>query len=131
MKERFNRFMVGRYGVDDLSKFMLGFSVAMMVVNLFCRIRLLNTVVLILLVLVYFRMFSTNIQKRYAENVRYLTYKGRFFGFFGKTKRRALDLKTHHIYRCPSCRQKIRIPRGKGRIMITCPKCRTEFEKKS
>ena len=131
MRERFNRFMIGRYGVDDLSKFTLGLSVALMLLNLFFRVRVVNTLVLVLLILVYFRMFSTNHQKRYAENARFLGYKNRFLGFFGKTKRRAMDLKTHHIYRCPSCRQKIRVPRGKGRIMITCPKCRTEFEKKS
>ena len=102
-----------------------------MVLNLFLRIGLLNTLVLVLLVYVYFRMFSRNIQKRYEENVKYLQMKGRIVSVFQKEKRMAQDRKVNHIYKCPSCKQKIRVPRGKGKICITCPKCRTEFTKKS
>ena len=131
MKEKFNRFMIGRYGADELSKFMMGAAVAMMVINLFVRLEILNILVVALLVLVYLRMFSKNIQKRYNENCRYLVYKGKVTGFFSKKKRSVADHKENHIYKCPSCGQKIRIPRGKGKIIITCPKCRNEFEKRS
>ena len=131
MRERFSRFMMGRYGTDEFSKFVLGLAVAVMVLNLFLRIGLLNTLVLVLLVYVYFRMFSRNIQKRYEENVKYLQMKGRIVSVFQKEKRMAQDRKVNHIYKCPSCKQKIRVPRGKGKICITCPKCRTEFTKKS
>ena len=123
--------MMGRYGADEFSKFVLGLAVAVMVLNLFLRIGLLNTLVLVLLVYVYFRMFSRNIQKRYEENVKYLQMKGRIVSVFQKEKRMAQDRKVNHIYKCPSCKQKIRVPRGKGKICITCPKCRTEFTKKS
>lgn len=131
MKEKFMRFMMGRYGADDYSKFLLGASVALMVLNLFLRIGFLNVVILALLVYVYVRMFSKNIQKRYEENMKYLELKERFFGYFRKEKRMAEDRKTNHIYKCPSCKQKIRVPKGKGKICITCPKCKTEFTKKS
>ena len=131
MRDKFNRFMIGRYGTDELSKFMLGAAVACMLINLFLRIGLLNIVVMVLLVLIYVRMFSRNIQKRYNENCRFLALKGKVTGFFIRQKRSAADHTANHIYRCPSCGQKIRIPRGKGRIVITCPKCRHEFEKKS
>lgn len=123
--------MMGRYGADEYSKFILGSAVALMVLNLFLRIGFLNTVILALLIYVYFRMFSKNIQKRYAENMKYLELKNKFFSFFRKEKRMAEDRKTNHIYKCPNCKQKIRIPRGKGKICITCPKCKTEFTKKS
>ena len=123
--------MMGRYGTDEFSKFVLGLAVAVMVLNLFLRIGLLNTLVLVLLVYVYFRMFSRNIQKRYEENVKYLQMKGRIVSVFQKEKRMAQDRKVNHIYKCPSCKQKIRVPRGKGKICITCPKCRHEFVKKS
>lgn len=131
MRDKFTRFMMGRYGTDEFSKFLLGSSVALMVLNLFLRLGLLNTVVMVLLVYVYFRMFSKNIQKRYEENRRYLQLKGKVFGRFEKEKRMAEDRKVNHIYKCPTCKQKIRVPRGKGKICITCPKCRTEFTKKS
>lgn len=131
MRERFARFMAGRYGVDEFSKFVLGSAVVLMVVNLFARVRLLNPVVLLLLIYVYFRMFSKNLQKRYAENAKFLQLKGKFTGFFRKEKRIAEERKTNHIYTCPKCKQKIRIPKGKGKICITCPKCGTEFTKKS
>ncbi len=130
-KDKFYRFMAGRYGTDDLSKFILGSAVALMVLNLLVRVPLLNTLVVVLLILVYVRMFSTNIQKRYAENMKYLEIKNRLLGKLKKTESQAQDLKTHHIYRCPGCGQKIRVPRGKGMIMITCPKCKKEFRKKS
>lgn len=131
MRDKFMRFMMGRYGTDEFSKFLLGFAVALMVLNLFVRIGLLNTLVMVLLVYVYFRMFSKNIQKRYEENMKYLQLRGKVFQRFEKEKRMAADRKVNHIYKCPTCKQKIRVPKGKGKICITCPKCRTEFTKKS
>ena len=80
---------------------------------------------------VYFRMFSKNIQKRYEENMKYLQLKRQVMGRFEKEKRMIADRKVNHIYKCPTCKQKIRIPKGKGKICITCPKCGTEFTKKS
>ena len=123
--------MRGRYGVDDLSKFLLGTAVAVMLLNLFIRVPLLNTLILAIFIWIYFRMLSRQTGKRYAENMKFLEMKSRFlrrvkgFGPFRP------DFRTHHIYRCPSCGQKIRVPRGRGHIRITCPKCRNEFEKKS
>ena len=131
MKDKLNRFMEGRYGADELSKVMMFAAVAVMVINLFLRLEILNIVVVALIVLIYLRMFSRNIQKRYEESCKYYALKQKVLGFFGKQKRTAADLKTNHIYKCPSCGQKIRIPRGRGKIIITCPKCRHEFEKKS
>ena len=131
MREKFTEFMVGRYGTDNYSKFLLGSAVTVMVLNLFLRVGLLNLLVVVLLAYVYVRMFSRNIQKRCQENRRYLEFKSKVTSFFGKEKRRIEDRKVNHIYTCPSCKQKIRIPRGKGKICITCPKCRTEFTKKS
>ena len=113
MKEKFLRFMQGRYGADTLSKVLLG--AGLIVVLIYC----------------YFRIFSRNVSKRYAENQAFLakTYKIRMF--FQRQKSIWKQRKVYHIYKCPGCKQKIRIPRGKGKIEIRCPKCGTTFIKKS
>lgn len=124
MKEKLTRFMTGRYGVDALTKFMLYVAIAMMILGLFFRNGIFNSLAMVLLIIGYFRMFSKNIQKRYDENIKYWNFRNRFLSYFKVSK-------THHIYKCPSCKQKIRIPKGKGKIEVTCPKCRTRFMKNS
>lgn len=79
----------------------------------------------------YFRIFSKNITKRYAENQKYLAKTYKLRSFFYKQKELMKQRKVYHIYKCPSCKQKIRIPRGKGKIEVRCPKCGTTFIKKS
>lgn len=131
MKEKFRRFMIGRYGVDAFGKFLLGAVVVLWAINLFANSKLLYSWALLLMIYAYFRMFSRNATKRYQENVKYLQLKNKVVARFKSEKSQLQQRKTHHIYRCPTCRQKIRIPRGKGRICITCPKCKTEFTKVS
>ena len=135
MKEKLIRFMQGRYGVDQFSRFLLITSVVVMVViSLFSYSPAGQTLYLICLFLLaysYFRILSRNIGKRYAENQNFLakTYKIRCF--MQKKKGQLTSRKTHHIYKCPNCKQKIRVPRGKGKIEIRCPKCGTTFVKRS
>ena len=131
MKRRFMDFMSGRYGADQLSRFMLGVCVVCIVLNLFTHIRGFYLLSLVLIGFCYFRMRSRNCAKRSAENEKYLNIVWKIKRKFQQTKNRVVQSKDFHIYKCPSCGQKIRIPRGKGKICITCPKCRQEFEKKS
>lgn len=123
--------MIGRYGVDSLSKFMLGTAVVLLVFAMGFRNNFLNTLACLLVLLCYFRMFSRNYQKRAEENQKFLELKGKAATFLKREKEYFEQRKTHHIYKCPSCKQKIRVPKGKGKICITCPKCHTEFVKKS
>ncbi len=131
MKEKLIRFMQNRYGMDSLGNFLLGTSLVVLVVNLFLRNGIINIVVLLLLFAVYFRMFSKNYARCSAQNEWYLRHTRRIRSFFGRCKLRWKVRKTHHIYRCGKCGQDIRIPKGKGKIMITCPKCHNEFMKRS
>lgn len=131
MREKLQRFMIGRYGVDAFGKFLLGSVVVLWAINLFANSKILYSWALLLMVYAYFRMFSRNTTKRYQENVKFLQIKNKVVARFKSEKSQLKQRKTHHIYRCPTCRQKIRIPRGKGRICITCPKCKTEFTKVS
>ncbi len=136
MKEKFLKFMEGRYGVDAFARFTMIVALACIVISIFFPGRsvigaLLNTIGLLAIIYTYFRMLSRNIQKRYSENERYLTVTSGIRQRFNREKNMMQQRKTHHIYTCPSCGQKIRIPRGKGRIEIDCPKCHTKFIKKS
>ena len=79
MKEKFRRFMIGRYGTDDLSKFMLIVAVVLWVLNMFSDGRIFYSWGLLILILAYVRMFSRNIQKRYQENQKYLEIKQKVY----------------------------------------------------
>ena len=137
MRDKFNKFMQGRYGVDDFSRFIMGVALTLiiltMVVTMFNRNvgSILDFLGIAAIVYAYFRIFSRNIQQRYAENQKYLQVTSKFRLRFNKEKNLMKQRKTHHIDSCPGCGQKIRIPRGKGKIEIECPKCHTKFVKRS
>ena len=137
MRDKFNKFMQGRYGVDDFSRFIMGVALTLiiltMVVTMFNRNvgSILDFLGIAAIVYAYFRIFSRNIQQRYAENQKYLQMTSKFRLRFNKEKNLMKLRKTHHIYSCRGCGQKIRIPRGKGKIEIECPKCHTKFVKRS
>jgi len=122
--------MIGRYGNDNLNRFLTAISIVCLVLSFFGP-RIFYLLAIAILVYVYFRMFSRNIYKRTMENNLYMRYEYKIKQYFATLKRDMNQRKTHHIYRCPSCRQKIRIPKGKGRIEIRCPKCSQTFIKKS
>ncbi len=130
MKDRLRQFMIGRYGVDQFNRFLLILSLAAMIISRFLGGGILYLSALLILLYAYYRMLSRNNGKRYRENTVYLNIKNHFFGFFLKGKNTINQRRHYHIYKCPGCGQKIRIPKGKGRISISCPKCRTEFIKK-
>ena len=129
MREKLQRFMVGRYGMDAFSKFLMGTILVFCVLDIFVNSRILSSWTILLIIYVYYRMFSKNHAKRHQENLKYLQIKNKILIKFRNEKSQMQQRKTHHIYRCPVCRQKIRIPKGKGRIFITCPKCKNEFTK--
>lgn len=131
MKEKFMRFMYGRYGVDTLGKYSLGAGLAAMVLSIIFDSYTLSLLSWLFIILTYFRMFSRDIYKRSSENQTFLNKTYKLRSWFGKQKNMMAQRKTHHIYRCPGCKQKIRVPRGKGRIEIRCPKCHTTFIKNS
>lgn len=130
MREKLQRFMWGRYGNDNFNQFLMVCAMVLLVISLFLRgpFYLLAVIVMIY---AYYRMFSRNIAKRSAENQWYLRKSMKVRGWFQKKKREFAQRKQYHIYRCPRCKQKIRVPRGRGRIAITCRKCGNEFIKKS
>ena len=132
MKDKFLRFMYGRYGVDQFSKCLVVFGILFLLLSGFTRNGgIFYLLSLAILVYSYFRMFSRNHSKRYAENQLYLKYTAGIRKKISAIRYGFSQRKHYHIYKCPSCGQKIRIPRGKGKIEIRCPKCNAHFIKKS
>ncbi|WP_236354914.1 hypothetical protein [Konateibacter massiliensis] len=131
MKEKIRQYMVGRYGVDELSRFILMFDCVLMFFSFLIRSTVLNSICVLLIVICYIRMLSRNHSQRYRENQLFLKYSSVWFQNLNRFKQNSKQRMHYHIYKCPSCKQKIRVPRGKGKISITCPKCRNEFIKHS
>ena len=131
MKEKIRQFMIGRYGTDGLNQFLSVASIVLILLYFFTHIPLFTTLGLLLLILCYYRMFSRNISKRTEENYKFYTLKDRLTGKVNGLKDQWANRKLYHYYRCPKCRQKLRVPRGRGRIQISCPRCGTQFIKKS
>lgn len=125
------RMMYGRYGTDQLGFFTLLLMLVLNMVFAFTGWDVLYILSFALAILAIYRIFSKNIGKRYEENRKFLQMTAPVRSFFSAKTAGLLDLRTHRHFRCPQCKQKIRVPRGKGNIQITCPKCRHEFVKKS
>ena len=125
------QFMQGRYGADQMGQMLSAVSMVFLIISLFSRNQAWFLLALIGIVYNYFRMFSQNISKRYAENQKYLTMTAGIRRKIASWKSQLAQRKIYHIYRCPGCKQKIRVPRGRGKIEIRCPKCNTRFVKKS
>ena len=131
MRDKIYRFMQGRYGTDDFYKFLFWVALIGIVINWFFKSQLLSFAVTLILVYAMYRVLSKNHSARYAENQRYLQATAKIRYWFDQQKKLMEERKYHHIYTCPKCRQKIRIPKGKGKIMLRCPKCHHEFQKRS
>ncbi len=128
--------MQGRNGVDQFSRFTMGVALVSIVLTLFTGTRnavgtFLDLLGMAAIVYTYFRIFSKNISKRYQENQKYLQATDKLRARFQKEKRMMSQRKDYHIYSCPGCGQKIRIPRGGfKKVEIECPKCHTKFIKR-
>ena len=122
------KLMYGRYGTDRLGLFMLIVVLLLDIIFTFTGWDVLYILAFVLAAICVWRIFSRNISRRYAENQKFLELKNRVVGFFrGGT--RAFKDKEHCYFRCPSCHQQVRVPKGKGHIEIRCPKCGTKFIK--
>lgn len=130
-RERMMRFMYGRYGNDELSRVYLGVAIACFVVYLFTRSPFAYLTGFLLLIYGLYRSFSKNIAKMSAQNQKYLNWRYQRAVKLNQSKIHWSQRKDYRFYKCPSCSQKVRVPRGRGKIAITCPKCKTEFIKKS
>ena len=116
-------FMAGRYGTDRLNMAILCAGLACSLLSVISPFASLNMILFLLsyglMILAIFRSLSRNTYKRYRENRKFLQ-------IFGRLKDR-----EHRYFDCPKCRQSVRVPRGKGKIAITCPRCKEKFIRKT
>lgn len=131
MKIRLQHFMRGRYGADQLT-----FALLVVAMILSLGSALLNSSVgsflaSAVLILCYFRILSKNTYARQQENFKFLRFYTPLKQKCLKAIKRVKAMKTHKYFKCPECNQTLRIPRGKGNVCVTCPKCKHQLHKKS
>lgn len=130
MKEKFYRFMQGRYGIDQLNSFLMIVCVICFIVNMFIGSIVLTFIAYGTWLFVIFRMFSKNIYARNRENDKYLN----FFSPLSRWLKLKLTSKqdpSNKYFSCPKCKQMVRVPKGHGTVVVTCPNCQNKFEKRT
>ena len=131
------RFMYGRNGVDQLNRALVYAYLVLWGLELICSllklgvlVALLRTLVFVLMVVVLFRMFSKNLPKRRGENQKWMNWWWKQKNAISGAKARHAD-KDHKYFTCKACRTICRVPVGKGKIVITCPKCGAKINAKT
>ncbi len=130
MRNWFRRLMMGRYGVDQLTWVLLVLSLLLSLCGSIFRVQLLGILCWAVLVVCYLRIFSRNIYARQLENQRFMQFWWKLKNGCSKRPSRE-QRKNYKVFSCPTCKQKLRVPRGKGKISISCPKCGRSFIKKT
>lgn len=131
MRAWLERLMYGRYGQDNLNRFLSIVALVLCFLSLFVQWQALYWITLVILGVTLFRMFSRNGAARSKENLAFLRIQTKVLLPFRRAKKHFTQRKTHRFFFCPNCKQEVRVPKGKGNITITCPKCQTKFEKKT
>ena len=127
LRHKLQRFMIGRYGIDELYRFLFIVYTVLLIINCFLRSSAISVILWILLIYTIFRIVSKDISARQRENARYLVLKNKAYKFFRNAKERAKD--KNHVYRkCPHCKATLRFPRKKGNHNAICPKCHLELK---
>ena len=127
MREKLYRFMSGRNGVDDLARVHSWIVLILLLLAIFTKIGLFSILAFALMIYMYFRVFSKNTAKRYEENQKYLNFRYNRTVSWNRFKKRMAQSRDYRFFKCPTCKQQVRVPKGHGKIEITCPKCRETF----
>lgn len=131
MRDKIYNFMRVRYGNDQLSSFLTWGGLLLLLLDVWLKTGIIYFLGLVMFIWGYIRIFSKKYERRAAENKWFLTHTAGIRNVFRRMKKSKEAGKEYKIFTCPSCEQMIRIPRGKGKIEIRCPKCGRTFRKKS
>lgn len=124
------RIMYGRYGSDQLNIFLLAVYLILYFVSWITGLGFLSYLGFIAIILALFRMLSRNLDRRRAENAKFLKLIAPVSQWI-KLRRTMHRDKDHCYFKCPNCGQHLRVPKGKGKITVTCRACGTSFQEKS
>lgn len=128
------KFMAGRNGNDQFNIFLLIFDVVLLLIaSIFANSigRYIYPFVFVLLIYIYFRMFSRNVYKRREENGKYMRVQFKLAAAIRVRHERWVQRHDYKFFICPACKTTLRVPRGHGKIKIVCKKCGTSFTGKS
>lgn len=129
-KNKWLNFMAGRYGTDNFNHFLTWSTITCYALGFFFGGRIFSKLALAFLIIAIYRTFSKDYNRRYNENQLYLKYTEKLRWRISDIKKRRAYKKTHKIFTCPKCKKKLSVPKGKGKIEISCP-CGNKFQKKS
>lgn len=124
-------FFQGRYGIDELYKFLFILFWIIAILSLFIRNPIIYLIEMLICVFMIYRALSRNIYKRQNENMKYLKIRDKVKGKINLQKRKWADRNTHIYRKCPNCKAEIRLPKKKGKHVCTCPSCKKDFDVKS
>ncbi len=133
---RLQQLFYGRYGSDQLNVAIIILAVCLSIINLFFHSGILYLLSVALLVVALLRTFSQNLSKRRRENEKFLKIARKFgygkkSGYYQNEYYTSADTVQYKYFKCKNCKAQLRVPKGKGKITITCPKCRASFKGKS
>lgn len=132
LSQQIGDFLQGRNGLDELSLFLLEIAVILFVLNtLLFHQLLLSWLIRFLVVYIVFRCMSYNISARRKESYAVVSKLGVFRLCISQPLLFVKEVKDYKHLSCAQCHQHMRVPRGKGIIRVTCPKCNHTFESKS
>ena len=131
MRNWLGRFMAGRYGPDQLNIALIIAGVVCGIIADITRFMTLTLIAYAAIIYALVRLLSRKIEKRRRENDRFLTLWWPIRQKLLARRDRFRDRKAYRFFKCPSCGKTLRVPRNKGRIQITCPKCGERFIKKT
>lgn len=129
--DRLATWMRGRNGSDELGNTVLGFSILLLLINVFARTQWLSLVAFIAAVYACWRTSSKNVAQRREENRAFLKLVGPLATWVHNPAASFAELRSYRHLTCPSCHQKMRVPRGKGKMRVTCPSCHKKFDARS
>ncbi|MDO4778259.1 MAG: hypothetical protein Q4A42_01730 [Tissierellia bacterium] len=131
MKDKLMKFFSGRYGADKLTYYLMYFSLALLIVGQISDKIIISYIAFAIIIYANYRVLSKNISKRSNENRIFLgkTYKIRHF--FAKKYYHIFGKDGFKYFTCNTCKSELRIPKNKGKIRVRCPKCNTEYIKRT